>query len=86
MDNRNKRIEAFAARYDPGDRITATELLVTKYWELIQSSDKFWHKQPFTPSGLSSMLDRVARELEIHRPQTREEQTAAYAEAQEIPF
>jgi len=81
-----KRIEAFAARYDPGDRIGATLALIEKYWELVESSDKFWHKQPFTPSGLSSMMDRVARELEINRPQTREESEHAFRVAQEVPF
>lgn len=81
-----KRIEAFAARYDPGDRIGATLALIEKYWELVESQDKFWHKQPFTPSGLSSMMDRVARELEINRPQTREESERAFRVAQEVPF
>lgn len=81
-----KRIEAFAARYDPGDRIGATLALIEKYWELVESNDKFWHKQPFTPSGLSSMMDRVVRELEINRPQTREESERAYRVAMEVPF
>jgi len=81
-----KRIEAFAGRYSPDDREGATLALIEKYWELVQSQDKFWHKQPFTPAGLSSLMDRVARELEINRPQTQEEYEASYAAAMEVPF
>jgi len=81
-----KRIEAFAGRYSPDDRESATLSLIAKYWELVQSQDKFWHKQPFTPAGLGSLMDRVARELEINRPQTREEYEDAYAAAREVPF
>jgi hypothetical protein len=81
-----KRIEAFAGRYSPDDREGATLSLIEKYWELVQSQDKFWHKQPFTPAGLSSLMDRVARELEINRPQTREEYEESYAAAREVPF
>jgi len=81
-----KRIEAFAGRYSPDDREVATITLIAKYWELVQSPDKFWHKQPFTPAGLGSLMDRVARELEINRPQTREEYEESYAAAQEVPF
>jgi len=81
-----KRIEAFAGRYSSDDREVATITLIAKYWELVQSPDKFWHKQPFTPAGLGSLMDRVARELEINRPQTREEYEESYAAAQEVPF
>jgi len=81
-----KSIEAFAGRYSPDDRESATLSLIAKYWELVQSPDKFWHKQPFTPAGLSSLMDRVARELEINRPQTREEYEESYAAAREVPF
>jgi hypothetical protein len=31
-------------------------------------------------------MDRVARELEINRPQTQEEYEASYAAAMEVPF
>ena len=81
-----KRIEAFAGRYSPDDREGATLALIEKYWELVQSQDKFWHKQPFTPAGLSSLMDRVARELEINRPQTQAEYEESYAAAREVPF
>jgi len=81
-----KRIEAFAGRYEPENREGATLALIEKYWQLVQSPDKFWHKQPFTPSGLSSMMDRVARELEIDRPQTQEEYEQAYRDAEGVPF
>ncbi len=81
-----KRIEAFAGRYSPDDRESATLSLIAKYWELVQSQDKFWHKQPFTPAGLGSLMDRVARELEINRPQTQEEYEESYAAAREVPF
>jgi len=81
-----KRIEAFAGRYEPENREGATLALIEKYWQLVQSLDTIWHKQPFTPSGLSSMMDRVARELEIDRPQTQEEYEQAYRDAEGVPF
>jgi uncharacterized protein YdaU (DUF1376 family) len=81
-----KRIEAYASRYDPVDREGVTLSMIGKYWELVQSHDKFWHKQPFTPSGMASLMDRVVRELEINRPQTREEYEAACRQAEGIPF
>lgn len=76
------RIEAFAARCDPDNQVDTARKLIEKYYALTESSDKFWHKQPFTPSGMSSLLDRVAREVDI----SSQPSNAEYDEAMEIPF
>jgi len=58
-----KRIISYAKHHGAGDGIDFSRAVITKYWELIESGDKFWSKQPFTPSALSILFDRVIAEL-----------------------
>jgi hypothetical protein len=37
----------------------AAKLILSEFLKLTQGSDKFWSCQPFTPSGLSPLFDRV---------------------------
>ena len=37
--------------------------LLTHYWMLINSEDKFWSKQPFVPSALRSLYPRVLKSM-----------------------
>jgi hypothetical protein len=76
------RIEAFSGRYNQDNPVDTARELIGKYYELTESSDKFWHKQPFTPSGMASLLDRISREVEIARPPSQED----YSMAMDIPF
>jgi hypothetical protein len=39
-------------------------LMLKKYHELTESSDKFWSKQPYTPSALLSLWERVRVEMQ----------------------
>lgn len=37
----------------------AAKVILSEFLELTQGNDKFWSGQPFTPSGLSPLFDRV---------------------------
>lgn len=43
----------------PGAEITAAKAVLSQFWTLTQGTDKYWTGQPFTPSGLSPVFDRV---------------------------
>jgi len=40
-----------------------TEDISLKFWELVKSDNKFWNSQPYLPSVLNSLFDRVLTEL-----------------------
>lgn len=63
-------IRQHAARDDPDAALELSKQLVTKYWNLLQSGDRFWRQQPFTPMNLASpgILDRVIHEIQATQP------------------
>lgn len=65
-----KRLEAYATKHTPDDPVNFTCRLLEMFWELTSGSDKFWNRQPFTPSALSSsgIFDRVVKEMEMTQP------------------
>jgi hypothetical protein len=58
-----KRLVRMASDFAKGDEDQFSKLMVTKFHHLIQGGDKFWRGQPFTPSALSSLYERVIQEL-----------------------
>lgn len=48
----------------PKDPLQAAKAILTRFNEKRESSDKFWKGQPFTPSGLLPLLDRVVADLQ----------------------
>jgi len=53
--------------------------IIPQFWELKQTDDKFWGKQPFTPSALSPLFSRVAEYFKKNVQRDSQEE-AAFAE------
>lgn len=60
-----KLVSLFMVRDDPE---ATAKAVILRYYELTQGGDKFWSKQPFLPSSLLSLFDRVLKDLEVDRP------------------
>jgi hypothetical protein len=76
-----KLVELFKARLpEEPDKLAA--LVLQRFLELTQGGDKFWKAQPFLPSALLSLFDRVMKDLENNRPWSAED----YAYDEEIPL
>jgi len=69
-----KLIEVYAAKRDPEDPAALACSMINRLWELKAGADKFWKGQPFTPSTLVSLWDRV---LETMRANTLDPEIAA---------
>ena len=52
-----------APRYTDGDQIKLAGSVIKQFYEMTANWDKFWRSQPFTPSALSSLFDRVLVEI-----------------------
>lgn len=65
-----KLVSLFMVRDDPE---ATAKAVILRYYELTQGGDKFWSKQPFLPSSLLSLFDRVLKDLEVDRPLTAED-------------
>jgi len=76
-----KLVELFKARL-PEDPDKLAALVLQRFLELTQGGDKFWKAQPFLPSALLSLFDRVMKDLENNRPWSAED----YAYDEEIPL
>lgn len=76
-----KLVELFKARLpDEPEKLAA--LVLERFKELTTNGDKFWRAQPFTPSALVSLLDRVMKDLENNRPWSAED----YEYDSEVPL
>jgi|SRR6185369_4243997 len=54
----------------PDNPEKAAELLLVTFRQLVHGTDKFWSGQPFLPSGLSPLVERVwAEAIKTHRVQ-----------------
>ncbi len=54
----------------PENAESAAELLLVTFRQLTHGTDKFWNGQPFLPSGLSPLVERVwAEAIKNHRQQ-----------------
>ena len=54
----------------PDNPEKAAELLLVTFRQLVHGTDKFWAGQPFLPSGLSPLVERVwAEAIKTHRVQ-----------------
>jgi hypothetical protein len=74
-------VKLFKARHpEEPDKLAA--LVLQRFLELTQSGEKFWKEQPFTPSALLPLFDRVMKNLENNRPWSAED----YAYDEEIPL
>jgi len=58
----NRLIEK-ATQFFPADPKSFLANLGAEFWRLKSSPEKFWHEQPFTPSALDALFDRVAEHL-----------------------
>jgi len=58
-----KQLVAKAKRVFPDDPGAFVQALMGQFLALTQSGDKFWKDQPFLPSVLNSLFDRVAHKL-----------------------
>lgn len=54
-----KKVLASAKNLSPEDPEGGAKLLLTTFHRLTTGPDRFWSGQPFTPSGLSPLVERV---------------------------
>lgn len=54
-----KRLADTVLRFFPDDPLTGARAMLESYYRLTKGRDKFWSSQPFTPSALVSLWDRV---------------------------
>lgn len=59
-----------AKRLFPEDAGAFLANLCVRFWALKQGPDRFWQEQPFTPSSLDALFDRVAEHLRSPPEQT----------------
>lgn len=57
------RLCALIRQKHPADAMAGAAHAVTTYWNLTETQDKFWGRQPFTPEGLLSLWDRVIKQI-----------------------
>jgi len=66
--NATKAIVRAIRNKKPEDEVVASGQLLEEYKDLVLSNDKFWSSQPYLPSGLSPLIDRVISTIQKRAP------------------